>query len=198
MKKLSYLVALFVVIGAFTSCTQQDSNHSVQGNWNVDSINADNVTEYAQFMSKMDQQKFAEREKQMRAILDTIQEGEQKKQVETALENMQSQKDQITAENYEQRIVEQNKQSQNKFTMSFKPDSSFLIVSDKKDTVQQGTWEKSDNAVITHMNKGQYSDTLEIKSTDDNKMKLLQQQEMSDEFTLDVYFYLTKKTAENS
>ena len=198
MKKLSYLVALFVVIGAFTSCTQQDSNHSVQGSWNVDSINADNVTEYAQFMSNMDQQKFAEREKQMRAILDTIQEGEQKKQVETALENMQSQKDQITAENYEQRIVEQNKQSQNKFTMSFKPDSSFLIVSDKKDTVQQGTWEKSENAVITHMNKGQYSDTLEIKSTDDNKMKLLQQQEMSDEFTLDVYFYLTKKTAENS
>lgn len=197
MKKLSYLVALFVVIGAFTSCTQ-DSNHSVQGNWNVDSINASNVEEYAQFMSEMDQQKFDEREQQMESILDTIGEGEQKEQVETALENMQSQKDQITAENYEQRIVEQNKQSQDNFTMSFNPDSSFLIVSVENDTVQQGTWEKSENAIITHMNDGQYSDTLEVKSADDNQMKLLQQQQMSEEFTLDVYFYLTKDASENS
>lgn len=197
MKKLSYLIALVVVIGAFSSCTQ-DSNHSVQGNWNVDSINADNVEEYAQFMSEMDQQKFAERENQMNAILDTIAEGEQKEQVETALENMQSQKGEINAENYEQRIKEQNEQSQNNFTMSFNPDSSFLIVGAENDTVQQGTWEKSESAIITHMNNGEYSDTLEIKDAGDDKMKLLQQQDMSEEFTLEVYFYLTKETGENS
>ena len=196
MKKLSYLIAIVVVIGTFSSCSQSNSNHNVQGNWNVDSINAVNVDEYADFMSQRDQKKFDQRKKQMESALDTTQDEERKKQLETALKKMKSQKEQISAENYKQRIVKQNEQSQDKFTMTFAADSSFMIVSKKKDTVQQGTWEKGKDAIITHMQQGQMSDTLEIKSYDGNKMKLLQTQNMGKEFTLNVHFYLTKETTE--
>ncbi len=191
MRNFKQLFVIALVAGILVSCSQTPKN-AIEGSWRVDSLEAVNLKEYATFMTERDLENFDMRVAQLQSILDTIQNPEQKAQLESSLERMQAQKGEINAENYEQRIKDQNAQTQGNFSMLFAADSAFYITNKTNDTIQKGTWEKHEDQIITSLEQAGVADTFDISKMEDNKMVLMQHQKFTEDFTLDVKFHMSK------
>ncbi len=192
MKKFKQLFIIALVAGVLFSCSQTSKN-AIEGSWRVDSLDAVNLKEYATFMTERDLENFDMRVAQLQSILDTIKNPEQKAQLESSLEEMQAQKGEINAENYEKRIKEQNAQTQGNFSMLFAADSAFYIINKANDTIQKGTWEKTEDKIITSLQQAGATDTFEISRLENDEMVLMQHQKFTEDFTLDIKFHMSKK-----
>lgn len=197
MKKLSQILGIVLIAGLFASC-QTDPKANLEGNWNVDSVYTGDAQAYAKFMAEEGLKQYEQRKAQLQSILDTVTDEDTKSQIEAALQQNEMQKAQYSAEELEKRIKEQDSQSKDQIKMSFAADSSLYILSKNNDTTQKATYEMTEEAIIMHFNmRGQSSsDTLRIESLENGKMLLVQEQDLSDEFTIQRFFQMTKKEEE--
>ncbi|MFO8053929.1 MAG: hypothetical protein R6U19_02040 [Bacteroidales bacterium] len=192
MNRLIQIISVSVLMLMVASCSQK-SAEDIRGDWRVDSLKAVNISEYAEYLSKKGLEDHDSQVAQIQSILDTVTDEAKREQLEMSLDQMEDRKDEMAPENFEERIEEQNSQSQGNFIMSFAADSAFYILSTDKDTIQRGSWEFSGQYLITQIPRAEEADTMEIVSHDKENMVLNLSQQISEDFNLGVDYFLSKE-----
>ncbi len=192
MKSIMSFIPVALLAMAITSCSQF-SEETLHGTWTIDSLAADNITEYATILSEKNLEEFENQAAQINMILDTIAEGSMKEQLEMNLQHMEAQKDEMTPEIIKKEIIQQNKEFAGNFMMNFASNYDFHMLSKDKDTLQAGSWEMKENYIITTIPRMPEPDTMYISSADKQSMTLSQENKLTEDFFLQVHYYLTKE-----
>lgn len=190
---ISIFSILFLAAVALSSCFEF-SEKTLYGTWTIDSLSAENITEYATVISERNLEEFERQEEQINLMLDTIADGDMKFQLEMSLQQMEGQKAELSPENIEKEIIKQNKDFAGNFMMAFSNDHSFYIINkDDNDTLQTGSWEMTEDYIITTIPMMPEPDTMFISNTGKNHITLSQESRLTEDFSMRVFYHMSKE-----